>query len=175
MATAHKDITPQDNHTPYRWIFTNATERISYVPTSTDIYKKALQLDNEKEYTLISLSPVRWKEFGTTNSIPTTTVARLNPSPVINVVGGLSIDPNYSCLTLNSTANITLISTPNIRAATNNAQELTLVNIGNFSITFQSEVNLTGSQIAEDFILSPSNRVIKLIFIKNGLDRWYIY
>ena len=174
MTVSHKNITPLDNHTPYRWIFANATERLSYTATTDDLYKKALQLDNEKEYTLISLSPVRWKEFGTTNSIPTTTVARLNPSPVVNVVGGLSIDPNYSCLTLTSVADITLISTPNIRAATNNAQELTLVNIGNFNIVFQSELSLTGSQIAEDFTLSPTNRVAKLIFIK-GLDRWYKY
>jgi|NOAtaT_7_FD_contig_31_5896649_length_2873_multi_12_in_0_out_0_1 hypothetical protein len=174
MASAHTDILPADNHTPYRWIFANATERLSYIPVTADLYKKALQLDNEKEYTLISLSPIRWKEFGAANSIPTTTVARLNPSPVVNVVEGLSIDPNYSCLTLTCVADITLISTPNIRAATNNAQELTLVNIGNFDITFQSELALTGSQVAEDFTLSPTNRIAKLIFIK-GLDKWYKY
>lgn len=174
MTTAHKDITLTDNHHPYRWIFTNATERLTYTVSSSDLYKRAIQLDNEKEYTLISLSPVRWKEYGTTNSTPTTTVARLNPSPMITVVPGLSIDPNYSSLTLTSVANITLISTPNIRAATNNSQEITLVNVGNFNITFQSELNLTGSQIANEFTLTPINRVAKLIFVK-GLDRWYKY
>lgn len=174
MSTAHKDITPINNHHPYRWIFANATERLAQVVTVDDLYKRAIQLDNEKEYTLISISPIRWKEYGTTNSIPVTTVARLNPSSVINVVAGLSIDPSYSCLKLTSTANITLISTPNIRAATNDSQEVTLVNIGNYNITFQSELNLTGSQIADDFTLSPTNRVAKLIFIK-GLDRWFKY
>ena len=67
-----------------------------------------------------------------------------------------------------------MISTPTIRAATNNAQELNLVNIGNFSITFQSNQDLSDSQISNAFILNPSNRITKLIFIK-GLDNWYKY
>ena len=96
MTLAHKDITPIDNHHPYRWVFANATERLTLTTTnaSNQLYKRALQLDNEKEYTLISLTPLRWKEYGATNSIPTTTVARLNPSPIITVVEGLSIDPH---------------------------------------------------------------------------------
>ena len=175
MTLAHKDITPVDNHHPYRWVFANATERLTLTAVgSTELYKRALQLDNEKEYTLISITPLRWKEYGATNSIPTTTVARLNPSPIVTVVEGLSIDSNYSCLTLTSTQNILLFSTPTIRAATNNAQELTLVNIGNFSITFQSNQDLSDSQIADTFILSPTNRVVKLIFIKS-LNNWYRY
>lgn len=175
MTLAHKDITPIDNHHPYRWIFANATERLTLTTIEpTELYKRAIQLDNEREYTLISIAPIRWKEYGTTNSIPTTTVARLNPSPVVNVIEGLSIESNYSCLILTSTENVILFSTPNIRGAANNGQEITLVNIGNFSITFQSNQDLSDSQITSTFTLSPTNRVAKLIFIK-GLDNWYKY
>ncbi|MFM7989534.1 MAG: hypothetical protein ACKPKO_60490, partial [Candidatus Fonsibacter sp.] len=86
MTIAHKDVQPTDNHHPYRWVFNNATERLALTSiNSSELYKRALQLDNEKEYTLISISPIRWKEYGTTNSIPVTTVARLNPSPVVTV------------------------------------------------------------------------------------------
>lgn len=176
MTIAHKDVTTSDNHSPYRWIFNNATDRLSLTSiNSTELYKRALQLDNELEYVLISVSPIRWKEYGTTNSIPTTIVARLNPSPVITVIAGLSIDSTYSCVNLTSTTNVTLLSTPNIIGAPNNSQELTLVNIGNFNITFQSEDALSGSQIATTFTLTPTNRVAKLIYVKQGLDKWYKY
>ena len=172
---AHKDITLTDNHHPYRWVFANTTERLELTTIDeSELYKRAIQLDNEKEYTLISLTPIRWKEYGTVNSIPTTTVARLNPSPITNVIPGLSLNTDYSCLLLSSTENIVLLSTPTIRAPINNAQEITLVNVGNFSITFQSNNNLSESQLSNTFILSPSNRIAKLIFIK-GLDNWYKY
>lgn len=176
MTIAHKDVTSSDNHSPYRWVFTNATDRLALTPiSSTELYKRALQLDNELEYTLISNSPIRWKEYGTTNSIPTTIIARLNPSPVITVIAGLSINSTYSCVNLTSAANVTLISTPNIIGAPNNSQELTLVNVGNYDITFQSESALTGSQIATTFTLTPNARVAKLIYIKQGFDLWYKY
>jgi hypothetical protein len=176
MSVAHKDVTPLDNHHPYRWVFTNLTERLSLISiNNTELYKRALQLDNEKEYVLISTTPIRWKEFGSITSIPTTIVARLNPSPLITTVGTTIIDSNnYSCVNLTSTTNVTLISTPNITAATNNAQELTLVNRGNNNITFQSEDDLTASLLATTFTLTPINRIAKLIFITN-LDRWYRY
>jgi hypothetical protein len=176
MTIAHKDVTTSDNHSPYRWIFTNATERLALTPiSSTELYKRALQLDNELEYTLISTTPIRWKEYGTTNSIPTTIVARLNPSPVITVIPGLSIDSTYSCVNLTCNTNVTLISTPNIIGAPNNSQELTLVNVGNFNITFQGEGTLTGSQVATTFTLTPAARVAKLIYIKQGFNLWYKY
>lgn len=176
MTIAHKDVTSSDNHNPYRWIFNNATDRIALTSIdSSELYKRALQLDNELEYTLISTTPIRWKEYGKTNSIPTTIVSRLNPSPVITVIAGLSIDSTYSCVNLTSTANVTLISTPNIIGAPNNAQELTLVNVGNYNIVFQDETALTGSQIATGFTLTPTNRVAKLIYIKQGFNLWYKY
>lgn len=176
MSIAHKDVTTIDNHTPYRWVFNNVTERLTLTSiNSSELYKRALQLDNELEYTLISTSPIRWKEYGTTNSIPTTTVARLNPSPVITVVEDLSINPTYSCLNLTSTANVTIISTPSIIAATSNAQELTLVNVGNYNIVFQNKTVLEGSLIDTSFTLTPTARVVKLIYIKQGLNLWFKY
>lgn len=175
MTIAHKDVVATDNHHPYRWIFNNATERLSLTTIDpSEVYKRALQLDNEKEYTLISVSPIRWKEYGTTNSIPVTTVARLNPSPIITVIPGLSIDVTYSFINLTSTADVTLISTPNIRAPLNNAQEITLANIGNFNITFQSKDNLDDSQLAQTFTLTPTNRIAKLIYIK-PINLWFKY
>lgn len=176
MSIAHKDVTTIDNHTPYRWIFNNVTDRLALTSiNSSELYKRALQLDNELEYTLISTSPIRWKEYGTTNSIPTTIVARLNPSPVITVVEDLSINPTYSCLNLTSNEDVTIISTPTIIAATNNAQELTLVNVGNYNIVFQNKTVLEGSLIDTSFTLTPNNRVVKLIYIKQGLNLWFKY
>jgi hypothetical protein len=69
MSIAHKDVTTIDNHTPYRWVFNNVTERLTLTSiNSSELYKRALQLDNELEYTLISTSPIRWKEYGTTQT-----------------------------------------------------------------------------------------------------------
>jgi len=175
MTIAHKDVQPTDNHHPYRWVFNNATERLALTSiNSNELYKRALQLDNEKEYTLISVSPIRWKEYGTTNSIPVTTVARLNPSPIVTVTAGLSLENTYSCLNITSTADVTLISTPNIRAPLNNAQELTILNVGNYNITFQSEEDLTDSLLVQTFTLTPTNRIAKLIYLK-PINRWYKY
>lgn len=176
MTIAHKDVTTLDNHSPYRWIFNNATERLALTSIdSSELYKRALQLDNELEYTLISNSPIRWKEYGTTNSIPTTIVARLNPSPIVNVISTSSIESLYSCVVLTSTANVTLSSVPNILGAANNTQELTLINVGSFDITFQGEGVITGSQIANSFTLTSINRVAKLIYVKQNINLWYKY
>ena len=174
MTIAHKDVPLIDNHHPYRWIFNNASDRLAASTTADDLYKRALQLDNETEYILISNTPTRWKEINTITSVPTTVIARLNPSPVITLAEDMSINPNYSCLSLTSMSAITLISTPNIRSATYNAQELTLMYLGDYSIMFLSKNDLPDSQLLNGFVLNTSNRVKKLVFSK-VLDLWLSY
>lgn len=63
MATnTHPNLTGAEVHRPYRQLFANSTLRLAdaTVYTSSDLYKKALQIDTKAEYYLSSVSPTAW-------------------------------------------------------------------------------------------------------------------
>ena len=60
----HRNIPIVQNHTPYRWVVENATERLNLIPTSDDLYKRLFQKDDNSEWVLLTASPIQWEELG---------------------------------------------------------------------------------------------------------------
>lgn len=173
--TAHKDIEFINNHTPYRWVFDTITERLAYTTSDTsELYKKALQLDNESEHILVSLTPIRWKELGATQFVPVVISSRLNASPERTLSVTTPVVPDYPLILINTAAPTTIIITPSIVPPPYNSTELTLLYIGATSITFQGEGDLAGTGIDNTFTLDSTNRIQKLIF-NTTLNLWITY
>lgn len=96
MTTAHEDQRPDNGiHTPISFTYANETDRENHSPatgpadtlSTDDIYKLALQTDNDSLWILINNSPITWAEV--TNVTPGTPPADVAP-PVV-VVGGASV------------------------------------------------------------------------------------
>jgi len=162
---AHKDVVGNDNHTPYTWIFTTVTDRLNFTTVDASLlYKKAFQLDNETEYVLASVAPLRWKQLSATNFVPTVVSSKLNSSPVTSVIATTIVTPSYPLMQLTTSGAVTLISVPNILPGNTNGQELSLIYLGSNSLVFQGESTLPNSRINNTFTLNTTNRLKKLVY-----------
>src|SRR6056297_957198 len=66
----HSRLTGNDIHTPYRWVFTDETERLAFDAfTEDDLYKLARQEDNNTSWVLIDVSTPTWQNIATYASI----------------------------------------------------------------------------------------------------------
>jgi hypothetical protein len=59
----HKDETGSSLHTPFRWIFTDATERLAESVGATDVNKTAWQKSDDTIWVLEDDSPVTWSRL----------------------------------------------------------------------------------------------------------------